>query len=159
MQIKLTMGSMSLEYDGDEAFFSTEVSKFIERFASQAAKTPYAPSPSSSPVGQPAGTPKTIAKHSTNTVAKLLNAQTGPDLILAAVAKIIIVDGSDTADRSTITAEMKKAAAYYKKTYTSNLSNYLDSLTKADSLRLVAENVYGLPAKMRDILEPKLHEQ
>jgi hypothetical protein len=157
MQIKITTGSMSLEYDGDENFFRDEVGKFLERFTAQAAK---APSIAATTVGgQQTPTPKGGVNHSTNTVAKLLNAQTGPDLIMAAVAKIIIVDGKDTADRATITAEMKKATSYYKKTYTSNLSNSLDNLTKADSLRLVAENVYGLPAKMRETLEPKLHEQ
>ena len=53
---------------------------------------------------------------------------------------------------------MKKATSYFKRTYQSNLSNYLEGLTKGDSLRLVSENVYGLPAKMRESLEPKLHE-
>jgi hypothetical protein len=54
---------------------------------------------------------------------------------------------------------MKKATSYFKRTYQSNLSNYLEGLTKADSLRLVSENVYGLPVKMREALLPKLHEQ
>lgn len=159
MQIKVSVGSMSLEYEGDEIFFRDEVGKFLEQFAVQAMKVPSAPTDAPAKVSQRTTLPSGSVNHSTNTVAKLLNAQTGPDLIMAAVAKTIIVDGNDTVDRSTITSEMKKATSYYKKTYTSNLSNYLDGLTKADSLRLVAENVYGLPAKMREALEPKLHEQ
>lgn len=159
MQIKVTVGSMSLEYEGDENFFRDEVGKFIERFTAQATKAPSSPAGGGAAPGQHTPAPKGGISHSTNTVAKLLNAQTGPDLIMAAVAKIIVVDGKDTADRATITSEMKKATSYYKKTYTSNLSNSLDNLTKADSLRLVADNVYGLPAKMRETLEPKLHEQ
>jgi hypothetical protein len=159
MQIKITMGSMSLEYEGDENFFRDEVGKFLERFAAQAAKSP-SPAPAGTTTPDPERAAlKGVASHSTNTVAKLLNAQTGPDLVMAAAAKAIIVDGSETVTRSMITSEMKKATSYYKRTFTSNLSNYLDNLTKSDSLRLVADNVYGIPAKMRETFEAKLREQ
>ena len=155
MQIKLTAGGMALEYDGDEVFFRDEVGKFVQQFVGHAATAPKLAGGGEKISVDKGGN---IGNHSTNTVAKLLNVQTGPDLIMAAVAKKIIVDGDEVADRNSITSEMRKASSYYKRTYTSNLSNYLDTLTKADSLRLVSENVYGLPAKMRDSLEPKLSE-
>lgn len=161
MLIKLSLGGLHLEYEGDETFFKAEVANFILGVAPYAGasqtKLSSSPTPASEKATDQAGKP--IPKHSTDTVAKLLSAKTGPELILAAVAKKILVDGQDTVDRVTITAEMKKASSYYKKTYLSNLSNYLDGLTKADSLRLVSENVYGLPAKMRESLGPKLREQ
>tara|TARA_R110000751_G_scaffold2018_5_gene8143 strand:+ start:75722 stop:75955 length:234 start_codon:yes stop_codon:yes gene_type:complete len=77
---------------------------------------------------------------------------------MAAVAKIIIVDGNDVARRDEITKEMRAATSYYKKTYTNNLSKYLDTLTKADSLRLAAGDTYGLPAKPREEIEAQLRE-
>lgn len=163
MEIKVSAGQLALEYEGDEGFFSKEVPAFLELFLDQAAKLG---TPLPTPVNQKASENEAgaadkgaLPKHSTNTVAKLLNAQTGPDLIMAAVAKRVLVDGEETISRPTMIAEMKKASSYFKKTYTSNLSNYLDNLTKADSLRLVSEGVYGLPAKMRESLEPKLSEQ
>ncbi len=161
MQIKISVGQVALEYEGDEAFFSKDVATFVENFLDNAGKV----SASTTPIGEAGGTTTASTpsasspKHSTNTVAKLLAAQTGPDLILAAVAKKILVDGEGTVSRQTIISEMRGATSYYKKTYSSNLSNYLDNLTKADSLRLIAEGVYGLPNKMREILEPKLNEQ
>ena len=159
MQFKISVGQVALEYEGDEAFFSKDVAAFVETFLERTASMK-SPSPqgeagnSATPKGNGNG-----EKHSTNTVAKLLGAQTGPDLILAAVAKKILVDGEETVSRQTIMSEMRAATSYYKRTFTSNLSNYLDNLTRADSLRLISEGVYGLPAKMRETLSPKLHEQ
>jgi hypothetical protein len=161
MQIKLAAGPLTLEYDGDETFFSQEVAKFVSAFFEQTARLApvHASQPGPSGKTNGGGATSPLPSHSTNTVAKLLNVQTGPDLIMAAVAKHILVDGNQTVSRQVIMAEMRKASSYYKKTFTSNLSNYLDNLTKADNLRLVSEGVYGLPAKMRDVLGPKLNEQ
>ena len=161
MQFKISVGQIALEYEGDEAFFSKDVSAFVDAFLDKANMLVIPAAPKQSDAEGAASTKQGSSgqKHSTNTVAKLLNAHTGPDLILAAVAKKILVDGEGTVSRSTIINEMKSAFSYYKKTYTSNLSNYLDTLTKADSLRLISDGVYGLPAKMGDSLEPKLNEQ
>lgn len=159
MQLKLTMGGLQLEYDGDEAFFKTEIATFLGVVSKYASAAPPPITRKSQTDPEASKLDGAVPNHSTDTVAKLLNAKTGPELILAAVAKKILVDGDSTVDRSTITAEMKKATSYFKRTYQSNLSNYLDGLTKADSLRLVSENVYGLPVKMREALLPKLHEQ
>lgn len=161
MQFKISVGQVALEYEGDEAFFSKDVAAFVEAFLEKVGNVALAPPPALEGSGPNAATERSSGsqKHSTNTVAKLLDVKTGPDLILAAVAKKILVDGDPTVSRQTIISEMRGATSYYKKTYTSNLSNYLDNLTKSDSLRLISEGLYGLPAKMRESLEPKLNEQ
>jgi len=161
VQFKISVGQVALEYEGDEAFFSKDVATFVEAFLDKVGNVAIAAPPSLEGNGAINAPQRNSSgqKHSTNTVAKLLDVKTGPDLILAAVAKKILVDGDATVSRPAIISEMRGATSYYKKTYTSNLSNYLDNLTKADSLRLISEGVYGLPAKMRDILEPKLNEQ
>lgn len=161
MQFKISVGQVALEYEGDEAFFSKDVAAFVESFLEKVGNVVVTPPPAQGANGGSATSQRKSngQRHSTNTVAKLLDVKTGPDLILAAVAKKILVDGEDTVSRQTISSEMRGATSYYKKTYTSNLSAYLDNLTKADSLRLISEGVYGLPAKMRESLEPKLNEQ
>lgn len=161
MQFKISVGQIALEYEGDEAFFSKEVAAFVGVFLDKVGTVTIAAPPSPEGNGAAKAPSRNLngQKHSTNTVAKLLDVKTGPDLILAAVAKKILVDGEETVSRQAIIAEMRGATSYYKRTYTSNLSNYLDNLIKADSLRLISEGVYGLPAKMRDSLEPKLNEQ
>ncbi len=161
MQFKISVGHVALEYEGDESFFSKDVAAFVGSFLEKVGNVVVTPLPVQGPTGESAASQRKShgQKHSTNTVAKLLDVKTGPELILAAVAKKILVDGEETVSRQTISSEMRGATSYYKKTYTSNLSAYLDTLTKADSLRLISEGVYGLPAKMRASLEPKLNEQ
>ena len=159
MQIKIAVRDVSVEYEGDEEFFKSSLPDILKKMAEISSP---AGAPVKSGVGQAEEEPKAangqIPSHSTNTIAKLTNATTGPDLIMAAVAKIIIVDGKDVARRNEITKEMRAATSYYKKTYSNNLSKYLDTLTKADSLRLAAEDTYGLPAKPRESIEAKLRE-
>lgn len=159
MQIKIAVRDVSVEYEGDEEFFKTSLPDILEKIAKLSSQGRVT---SLSGKGQPKGSGgavgEDIPSHSTNTIAKLTNATTGPDLIMAAVAKIIIVDGNDVARRDQITKEMRAATSYYKKTYTNNLSKYLDTLTKGDSLRLAAVDTYGLPAKMREEIEAQLIE-
>lgn len=163
MQIKVNVGAIALEYEGPEDFFKMEIGNILKSLSTHAGAAPQAktspePSPSGTAAAVTAKPGGGIPAHSTNTVAKLLNATSGPDLIMAAVAKKIIIDGDDTINRSTITTEMRKASSYYKKTFTNNLSKYLETLTKADRLRLVSDNTYGLPAKVREEIEPRLNE-
>ena len=77
---------------------------------------------------------------------------------MAAVAKIIIVDGRENIARKDIAAEMRRASSYFKRTYINNLSKYLETLMKSDKLRLVAEDTYGLPAKEREKIEHTISE-
>lgn len=159
MQIKIQIRDVSVEYEGDEDFFKSSLPLILEKIAGLSSS---GGATAKSGTGQPQQSSSTavqeIPSHSTNTIAKLTNATTGPDLIMAAVAKIIIVDGNDVARRDQITKEMRAATSYYKKTYTNNLSKYLDTLTKADSLRLAAGDTYGLPAKPREEIEARLRE-
>jgi hypothetical protein len=162
MQIKINLGAVALEYEGPEDFFKSEIGNIMKTLSAHAAAVP--PAKSHGPLaaetsnGGGAKAGGSVPAHSTNTVAKLLDAKSGPDLIMAAVVKKIVVDGDETINRPTITSEMRKASSYYKRTYANNLSKYLETLTKADRLRLVSDNTYGLPAKVREELEPRLSE-
>ena len=96
--------------------------------------------------------------HSTNTIATILGAKSGPDLIIAASACFTLVQGKDRFTRKELLGEMQTAASFYKTTYNSNFSKYLETLTKADRLRLVADNTYAVSAKEKQALEAKLAE-
>jgi len=160
MKFKIEVGPLSAEYEGPEEFFKESIAGFIESFVEKAgagarvAQTEVL-------LGETPSTSTTLVphRHSTNTVAKLLDAKTGPDLIMAAAAKKILIDGDSVITRQTILAEIRGATSYFKSTYDSNLSAYLDNLTKSDKLRLISDGTYGIPAKVRDSIEPKLDEQ
>ena len=163
IKFALKNGPFSLDYEGDESFLKNDLAKILEALNHlQLASPPligHEGDASGSRGAAENGSAPQLPKHSTNTIAKLMNVTTGPDLILAAVAKVILVDGNDVASRREITAEMKAASSYYKKTYLNNLSAYLDTLTKADRVRLVSQDTYGLPAKERERIEQIICEQ
>jgi hypothetical protein len=93
---------------------------------------------------------------STDTIATVLGAQSGTDLIIAAAANLHFVQGKQKFSRQQLTAEMRTAPAHFKETFLNNLSKYLTSLTKSDRLRLVASDTYAISSKERQELETKL---
>ena len=90
---------------------------------------------------------------SANTIASLSNANTGSDLVMAAMAHLTLVQGKEVAARREILDEMKAAKTFYKETFGSNLSSYLDSLAKAKRLNLVARETYALTNSERQNFE------
>lgn len=93
---------------------------------------------------------------STDTIATVLGAQSGPDIIIAAAAHLHFVQGKQRFSRQELTAEMRTAPAHFKETFVNNLSKYLTGLTKGDRLRLVANETYAISSKERQALESKL---
>ena len=93
---------------------------------------------------------------STDTIATVLGAKSGPDLIIAAAANLHFVQGTQKFSRQQLTAEMRTAPAHFKDTFLNNLSKYLTGLTKSDRLRLVASDTYAISSKERQALEAKL---
>ncbi|WP_440641198.1 hypothetical protein ACSHT2_08665 [Bradyrhizobium sp. PUT101] len=93
---------------------------------------------------------------STDTIANILGAESGADLIIAAAAQIHFVQNKQRFTRKEITAEMRTAPAHFKEAFLNNLSKYLAGLTKADRLRLVAADTFALSSKERQDLQAKL---
>jgi hypothetical protein len=93
---------------------------------------------------------------STDTIATVLGAKSGPDLIIAAAANLHFVQGKQRFSRQQLTAEMRTAPAHFKETFLNNLSKYLTGLTKGDRLRLVASDTYAISSKERQELEAHL---
>lgn len=93
---------------------------------------------------------------STDTIANLIGARSGPDLILAAAAHLHFSQNKQTFTRQDIVQEMRSAPGHFKETFVNNLSKYLVGLTKVDRLRLVGAHTYALSNKERQGLEAKL---
>jgi hypothetical protein len=95
-------------------------------------------------------------EYSTDTIATLIGAKSGPDLILAAAGHLHFAQGKPKFTRQELTTEMRSAPAHFKETFVNNLSTYLTGLTKADRLRLVGAHTYALSSKERQDLEARL---
>ena len=94
--------------------------------------------------------------HSTDTIATVIGAKSGPDLIVAAASHLHFAQGKQKFTRQELTTEMRSAPAHFKETFVNNLSTYLTGLTKSDRLRLVGAHTYALSNKERQELETKL---
>lgn len=96
----------------------------------------------------------------TNTVAARLSTKTGPALVMAAIAKLILVDGRETVPRKELLTEMQSATSYYKSTFGGgNLTKSLTKLVKDGKLNEPAKDVYALAASTRQALENQLAQQ
>lgn len=148
-RIRIVLGALEVEYEGEQSFIEDSLIRLTEDLLALSAKVPLA-SPPVSPADRGAPPPSGEGLNATtNTVAQIISAKTGSDLALAAVARINIVKGQPTAPRADILEEMKQASTYYKDTYASNLSAYLDTLVKTKRINLVARSTYALAASER----------
>lgn len=150
--IRISTGSITVEYTGEQSFIEggglLELIKGLTKV--EFPSPPLLPAPSFLPSDASSAQ---INHLSTNTIASLMGVQSGPDLIIAALAHLQLVKGKDKASRTDISNEMKSATTYFKSTFTGNLTSYFNSLVKAKRLNQVAENMYALSANERQNLE------
>lgn len=151
-KIRVKVGSMEIEYEGDPAFLKDGLEGLLSKVADISASVEVVADPgeandkeNSVPGGEANGAK--LPSFSTGTVAAALSAKSCSDLALAALSKIQIVDGSEGATRAEILEEMKTASGYYKKSFGSgNLSKALGTLTKSGRLHEVSGSRFALSA-------------
>jgi hypothetical protein len=105
---------------------------------------------------QPPATVGPISTYSTDTIATLIGATSGPELIIAAAAHLLFNQGKSTFTRRELTTQMRTSPSRFKHTFINNLSAYLAGLTKADRLRMSGSDTYALSNRERQALQVKL---
>ena len=156
IRVKLKASWLEIEYEGAASHLGEYVIDLVDHLLSTRDQGG-GPLPTiSSDTKDPIGDGPTALDLSTSTVATKLSAETGTDLVRAAAAKLSIVDGKQTFSRQELLNEMKLAPAFYRETYSSNLSKSLDRLVKADKLRLTGRHLYAISSKEHDDLLAKL---
>lgn len=146
--IKITIGALALEYDGDQDFIENGLTKLLNDVVEKAGNV--APSPIHTEM---AGSANPSTSLSTNTIAQIIGVKTGSDLALAAVARMNIIQNKPSSTRQEILDEMREATSYFKDTFVSNLSAYLETLVKNRRVNLVARQTYALTAAERARLQ------
>lgn len=167
-KFRVKLGSAEIEFEGDAQVLKDQimptVGKMLEMVQDrvdlrQPITVPAIAPPVDSQKPAALQIPSSLATSlSTNTIATILNASTGPDLAIAASARLNLIDGRDAITRAEILREMQSATSFYKQTMSKNLSQSLKSLAKEDRLRMVAADTYALSSKERHTLEQKLAE-
>lgn len=153
-KLKFSHGNVSFEIEGSPDFIEENLEPLFNKCFEISSKTGVLNTPiestnaySSNKVEQPFD--PTL---STNTIALTTNAKTGSALVIAAIAHLQLVKGATKVTRQEISEEIKTATTFYKATYTSNLTAYLDTLTKARRLNLIAKDTYSLSSSERQQL-------
>ncbi|MBI3175106.1 MAG: hypothetical protein HYZ25_15375 [Chloroflexi bacterium] len=158
VKLKLKTSHVEIDYEGSEEFLRSELLSLITEVAEIHRENPPIGIPQrvDASKGNATGEAQSTINLSMKSIAAKLSIETGTDLALAACAYLAIVKGLDTFNRKDILESMKSAANFYKQTYRSNLSSYLDALIKDGKLLHQANEVYALQAQVKNEIEAKL---
>ncbi len=162
-KISIKLGSIEVEFEGSETFLKDELPELLTAVAklyrdaglSDEARAVKIKEPSPSSLSSSATSLSSEEFGTVSSIAAKLGCSSGPDLILAALLRMVRAGNMQVA-RKALTEEMKAATGFYKTTYTSNLTSSLTSLIKTDAVREVAKGIYTLSVKKREELESKL---
>lgn len=158
-KIRIKVGSMELEYDGDPSFLTGGLEALLTTMGDLAGRVPYAsetPPNHTQMNGETSSSPDGGYNFSTTTIGAKLGVKTGSDLVVCAMAHLEFVQRKTSSSRAQILAEMRNAKSYFKQTMASNLSGSIDALLKADRINEGAKNEYALTATERSKIEAKI---
>jgi len=159
-KIRIKIGQIEVEYEGSEEFTKQELLGLIQTMSDlckTAIPTPLPTAISPTPTLATAASPQPlVGQISVGNIAAKIKCKKGPDLVLAAAASLALVKNKDCFTRQEILEEMKAATGYYKTTYMSNLTVYLNGLIKSAKLLERPSGEYALHANARSELESQL---
>lgn len=163
-KIRVKVGSMELEYEGDPSFLTGGIEALLMTMGELSGKVPEEIPPTTLTVESPQpngdGAPNAggCSNFSTNTIAAHFDAKSGSELAVCAAAHREFVQKKSSSTRIELLAEMRTASNYYNKNMGSNLSSSLKTLVKAKRLHEGKPGTYSLSAAERKIVEAKIAE-
>lgn len=160
VRLRIRVDSLEIDYQGDPTFLQEHLFALLEKVASFQTKQEQSvlnvPSTSHNG-GDSSDRIEPDVDHTTSSIASRLSVKSGPDLIVAAAAKLTLVDKQNRFSRASLLSEMQTATSYYKGSYNNNLSSYLKRLEKADRLRRGPKDLFALsPSELKtlNVLRP-----
>lgn len=155
-RIKVKTGNLELEFEGSESFLKSDFLALIQEIKTS---LNIQASDQKSKVLTPNETALDIATLTTSTVAQKLGVKSGPELALAACIALTIGKGMTSIPRKDILQEMKDATAYYRDSYSGNLSAALKALVTSGQINSIGTETYALSAKSKKDAEEKLKDE
>jgi hypothetical protein len=156
-KLRLKVGAMEVEYEGTDEFIKSDLRPLLEFLGElnlpedDRAVTPATPGSGSTHIHHVNDSSLT-----TSTIAQKLGVSSGPELVVAALARLSLVQRKDSATRKEILTEMKNAKTYFRKSYSANLGSSLGRLVSDGQLNDVGTNTYSLSKTKRDALEKEI---
>ncbi|MCJ7740316.1 hypothetical protein MUP32_03280, partial [Candidatus Microgenomates bacterium] len=158
-KIRIKIGYVEIDYEGEENFFKEELPKMITEISHLVTKENIVKTFNESSDSTNTDKP---AKESTNLdlsvtdISGKIGVKTGSDLIMAAAAYLTLVEKKESFTRDQIMEKMKTAPSYYKSSYLSNYTRYLNGLIGNQKLRQTSTGKYALSAATIKELEKQL---
>jgi hypothetical protein len=155
-KVHIRVDELEVDCEGSEEFLRQELPKILGAIEQlrENAPAPRTPKGGAGSLKHEKSLPPN--KMTTTTLAAKLKCKKGPELVLAAAAKLTICDQQSTFSRNDLITEMKSATGFFKASYINNLSNSLSTLVKDQQLHEVSPNTYSLPDNVKTELEQKL---
>lgn len=104
----------------------------------------------------PAPGSKPRIEMTTGSIAARLQVKSGPELVMAAAARLGIVEELNSFSRKRLTEQMRSATAYFKPSYVSNLSPLLNGLLKDGKLNEPSKDHFALTAASEQELRSRI---
>lgn len=157
-KLRVKLGRIELEFEGSEDFIKQELMTVLDRIKAIGAAVTSTNGDDNNTEDADETKPKKKVEStlSTSTIAATIGVSSGPELVIAALARLCLVGGAEKASRKQITAEMRNATAYFKETYVGNLTPGLKTLITSQRINDLGSGNYSLTATERTALEAKL---
>jgi hypothetical protein len=153
--IKIRIGSLEVEYDGDQKFIESGLLALIAELKDAVPAVPSVPTGPGSSASNGSGGQGTFG-HTTSQIAQIMSVASGPELAVAAAAHLTLVKGQAQLQRSDILKEMRGAPSFYSDGYSGNLTSILNGLVKKKTFNPIGANVFALANSARKEIEDKL---
>lgn len=148
-RFRLKAGPIEVEYEGDAVPDRKALLELVE----QAMQSYVDKGLGSTNVGD-----RPRIRGTTDGIAARLNCISGPELIVAAAARLTFVGDEEWFSADELLSEMKLATAHYDQSYQASLERDVKQLVTSGKLVEVAPNVFALSATMRRELQQALGE-
>lgn len=161
-KLKIKMGHIEFEYEGDAQFDAEAIKDLFSHLESLVGVTPAAAFDSTSSQASIAhgvadgGAAEGPLNFSPNTIAAKLGASTGPELLLAAAAYLQFVNGLESFKRQELHDAMKAAKSYYKANMGGNLSKMIATLVAAGRINELSNSEFSLSAPEQNTIKGRL---
>ncbi|MCA8114952.1 hypothetical protein [Burkholderia cepacia] len=176
-KIRIKLGAIEVEYEGSETFLKEELPALLSAVSdlyqkSQAGNFPNDDGLDSLGGSAPAngagnlngaagmngaaGAQGTPSVGTTTSIAARLKVNSGPELVIAAAARLTLGEERSVFTRKQLIAEMKSAPNYYKENYLKNLSSTIHRLLKDGKLNEPSTGNLTLTASYKSELESRL---
>ena len=155
VKIKISIGTIHFVGEGEDKWVEAQLDKIIKNIPDLIKLTPVETIVNTK-VDAGSSNVATRIELTTGSIAAKLGCKSGTDLLKAAAAKLHLVDGKSRFFRRELLVEMQSASAFYKVTYSKNLTFSLKSLIKKNILLEPASDKYALSADSAKSLRSEL---